>query len=379
MATASIVQRVTYPLHIYFCAWPVAGVRTQYENVRSVAAEVHDVDMHYVEVTPYKAGGVVERLPLLGTRTRGSLRSFVSTSPMFTARKIDAIWTQVDTPLFPFLATRARLAGIPYVLSTDATTAQVESFDEYELGDQQHQSLKHRLRDRIAAYCYQHATYVLPWSRWAASAIIRQFHVPEQRIRIVPPGVDLRAWPARETAQRHAPGTLPRLLFVGGDFARKGGPLLLDVFRASLRERCELHLVTRDPLENEPGVFVYRDLGPNNPRLHRLYETADALVLPTRADCFSLASIEAMATGIPVITCAVGGIPEIVEHGASGWLVPVGDGAALHQAIDALLADPTQADTMGQRGRAIVEQRFDAAKNTQTAFELLRSAYSQRK
>ncbi|HEX8036115.1 MAG TPA: glycosyltransferase family 4 protein [Ktedonobacterales bacterium] len=379
MATVSIVQDMAYPLRIYFCAWPVAGVRTQYENVRSVATEAGDLDVQYVEVSPYKAGGLIERLPLLGNHTRGSLRSFVSTWPLFTARGIDAIWTQVDTPLFPYLATRARLAGIPYVISTDATTAQVESFAEYELGDEQHPSLKHRLRDCIAAYCYQHAAYVLPWSRWAASAIMHQFHIPEQRIRVVPPGVDLRAWPARETVQRRAPDALPRLLFVGGDFARKGGPLLLDVFRASLGGRCELHLVTKEPLENEPGVFVYRDLGPNDPRLHHLYETADALVLPTRADCFSLASIEAMATGIPVITCGVGGIPEIVENGASGWLVPVGDGAALYQAIDALLANPTQAEAMGQRGRAIVEQRFDAAKNTRTAFELLRSAYSQRK
>jgi glycosyltransferase involved in cell wall biosynthesis len=379
VATVSIVQDTTYPLRIYFCAWPVAGVRTQYENVRSVMAEAGDLDVRYIEVSPHKAGGLIERMPMLGNHTRGSLRSFVSTWPLFTARGIDAIWTQVSTPLFPFLATRARLTDIPYVLSTDATTAQVEAFDEYELGDKQHPSLKHRLRDRIAAYCYQHAAYVLPWSQWAASAIMHQFHIPEQRIHILPPGVDLRAWPARDGAQRRAPVTLPRLLFVGGDFARKGGPLLLDVFRASLRGRCTLHLVTKEPVENEPGVFVYRDLGPNDPRLHHLYETADALVLPTRADCFSLASIEAMASGIPVITCGVGGIPEIVENGRSGWLVPVGDGAALYQAIDALLADPMQADAMGRRGRAIVEQRFDAAKNTLGAFELLRSAYGQHK
>lgn len=377
MTSVSIVQEMTSPLHICFCAWPVAGVRTQYENVRSVAAEVDDLDVRYVEVSPHKAGGLIERMPLLGNHSKGSLRSFVSTWPLFTERGIDAIWTQVDTPLFPFLATRARLTGIPYVLSTDATTAQVESFDEYELGDKQHPSLKHRIRDRIAAYCYQHAAYVLPWSQWAAAAIMHEFHIPEQRIHVVPPGVDVRAWRARASdgpAQRRAFGALPRLLFVGGDFARKGGPLLLDVFRTSLRGQCELHLVTKEPLDDEPGVFVYRDLGPNDTRLHQLYETSDALVLPTYADCFSLASIEAMASGLPVITCGVGGIPEIVDDGASGFLIPPGDGAALCHAISAVLADHTRAETMGRRGRLIVEERYDATKNTRKAFELLRAA-----
>lgn len=379
MATVSLASDTAHQLCVYFCAWPVAGVRTQYENVRSVATELGSLDIRYIEVSPYKAGGLIERMPLLGNRTRGSLRSFVSTWPLFTERGIDAIWTQVDTPLFPFLATRARLSGIPYMLSTDATTAQVEAFDEYELGDKQHASLKHRIRDRIAAYCYQRAAYVLPWSQWAASAIMQQFHVPEQRIHVIPPGVDLNVWPTRPISQSRAPDALPRLLFVGGDFARKGGPLLLDVFRASLRGRCELHLVTKEPLDEEPGVFVYRDLSPNDARLHQLYETSDALVLPTRADCFSLASIEAMASGLPVITCGVGGIPEIVDDGASGWLVPVGDGAALYQALDALLVDPARAAAMGQRGRAIVEQRFDAAKNTLAALELLRTVYDQRR
>ena len=381
MTSVALSRDTAHPLHIYFCAWPVAGVRTQYENVRSVAAEVDDLNVRYIEINPHKAGGWIERAPLLGNRTKGSLRALSCTWPLFIEPSIDALWTQVDTSLFPLLATRVCVSGIPYILSTDATTAQVESFAEYEAGDKLHPSLKHRIRDRMAAFCYQHAAYVLPWSHWAATAIKAQFGIPEQRIRVVPPGVDLRAWRTRTdaVATRRAPDSPARLLFVGGDFARKGGPLLLDVFRNSLRGRCQLHMVTKEALDDEPGIFVYRDLAPNDSRLHQLYETCDALVLPTRADCFSLASIEAMASGLPVITCAVGGIPEIVEDGVSGWLVPVGDGGALYHAIDALLTDPMQAQAMGRRGRAIVEDRFDAAKNTQVAFELLRTAYAQRK
>lgn len=361
-------------LHIYFCAWVVAGVRTQYENVRSVAGNVDDVAMHYVEINPYKPGGLIERAPLLGTRTRGTLRSLVCATPLYTAHPMDAVWTQADTALFPFAATRARAARIPYFISTDATTTQVESIAEYGMGaTSRWQRAKHNVRDRLIGYCFTNATLVFPWSRWAATAIRAECGVPDERIEVVPPGVNLSAWRVLEPAQP-TPSGRARLLFVGGDWERKGGPLLLDVFRTHLRGRCELHLVTKGAPADlcEPDIYVYADCGPNDPRLHRLYETCDALVLPTRADCFSLASIEAMASGLPVITCPVGGIPEIVEHGASGWLIPVGDGRALHEAIELLLADPDRARAMGTRGRLIVEDRFDAARNTCRVFELIR-------
>jgi glycosyltransferase involved in cell wall biosynthesis len=364
-----------HAMNVYFCAWMVAGVRTQYENVRSVAALAADVSLHVVEVHPHRVGGLIERLPLLSNRSKGSIRSAACTLPLFWTPGIDIIWTQADTALFPFLASRGRLASIPYAISTDATTAQVESLSDYGLGRTTGaSSVKYRVRDQILSYCYRHAALVLPWSRWAAGGVVAEFGVPEERIAVIPPGVDLRHWRAPQRAGADA-GRLMRLLFVGADFARKGGPLLLDVFRAHLRGHCELHLVTKESVDPEADVFVYRDLSPNDPGLHHLYETCDALVLPTRADCFSLASIEAMAAGLPVITCPVGGIPEIVEDERSGWLVPVDDGQALRAAIEALLSEPARARSMGLRGRAIVEERYDATRNTLQAFDLLRQVH----
>jgi glycosyltransferase involved in cell wall biosynthesis len=95
-------------------------------------------------------------------------------------------------------------------------------------------------------------------------------------------------------------------------------------------------------------------------------------VLPTLADCFGVASIEAMATGLPVITTTVGGVPDIVEDGQHGFLIAPQDDAALATGLDRLLADAALRQTMGERARARVLERFDARKNAEQLIALMK-------
>src|SRR5206468_3682262 len=100
-----------------------------------------------------------------------------------------------------------------------------------------------------------------------------------------------------------APRSRPaRVLFVGGDFKRKGGPALLEVMRGPLAGWCELHVVTQAEVAPQPGVVVHRGLQANSPELLRLFATADIFVLPTMADCLAVVLMEATAAGLPVIT-----------------------------------------------------------------------------
>jgi glycosyltransferase involved in cell wall biosynthesis len=88
------------------------------------------------------------------------------------------------------------------------------------------------------------------------------------------------------------------------------------------------------------------------------YRRSDLFVLPTLADNTPVTLMEAMACGVPAVATSVGGVPELVEPGQSGLLVPAGDVAALTSALERLLADPDARRRMGAVGRQVAESRF---------------------
>jgi len=85
---------------------------------------------------------------------------------------------------------------------------------------------------------------------------------------------------------------------------------------------------------------------------------ARAMVLTSRREGLPMALIEAMASGVPAISTAVGGIPEVIEDGCTGWLVPSGDRQALVQRLLALADDPRLAERVGAAAQAVARERW---------------------
>jgi glycosyltransferase involved in cell wall biosynthesis len=346
----------------------VAGIETQFRNVSKVAATMPGVEPVIVAVSPYRADDVLERrFKFLSSATRGTLRSLGATNRLFALGDMDGLWTQVDISLLPWLIAGAPFRKVPIVYSFDSTPVLLRQFGRhYEVAVTRSRA-KRAVRERGLRYFYSRVTLFNAWSGWAARSLERDYGIPRARIEVLPPGVDVEFWcPSSQPEHRQVNGDGPsRLLFVGGDFERKGGDLLLQVFNERFRGRVEIDMVTRTGLEDQgPGVRVHTGLSPNDPRLVALYRAADIFVLPTRADCFSMAALEAMASGVPPIICPVGGIAEMFEPGREGLFVEPDSGRDLANAIETLIEDREKRRSMGLASRALAVHHYDAAVNT---------------
>jgi glycosyltransferase involved in cell wall biosynthesis len=96
--------------------------------------------------------------------------------------------------------------------------------------------------------------------------------------------------------------------------------------------------------------------------LPELLPGLDVLVHPAGREGLGLALLEAASAAVPVVACAVGGVPDVVVDGETGVLVPRDDAAAMARALRALLAAPAERRRLGAAARRHVERRFDVSK-----------------
>ena len=101
---------------------------------------------------------------------------------------------------------------------------------------------------------------------------------------------------------------------------------------------------------------IHTGMRANSPELLELYARAHVFCLPTRADGTSNAALEAMASGLPVLVGAVGGIPELIQAGCNGLLLDPGNFVDLKTKLEALLLDANQRQQLGRAARARCEE-----------------------
>jgi glycosyltransferase involved in cell wall biosynthesis len=191
---------------------------------------------------------------------------------------------------------------------------------------------------------------VVATSPWSAQRLVDHHGLGADRVHVAAPGVD----PAPPSPGSGGAG---RLLCVGAVTATKGHDLLVEALAgvADLRWSCELV----GPLRRDPGHVAavraaierhrlgarVRLAGPLvGGQLAAAYDTADLLVLPSRAEAYGMVVTEALARGIPTLAAAVGGVPETLGHDGDGCvpgiLVPPGDVAALADALRRWFDEP---------------------------------------
>ena len=193
--------------------------------------------------------------------------------------------------------------------------------------------------------------------------------IPPERIRVIRNGIDTSEYapdPATEVLDKHGiDRSRPYVIFVGRITRQKGLPVLL---RAASALEPEAQLVlcagaadTQELLAevtalvsglqaSRSGVTWIPDMLPK-PEIIQLLTHALVFVCPSVYEPLGIVNLEAMACGTAVVGSRVGGIPEVVDAGVTGLLVPPDDPASLADALNALIHDPVRAAAMGLAGR----------------------------
>ena len=145
---------------------------------------------------------------------------------------------------------------------------------------------------------------------------------------------------------------LIRIIFVGGDWADKGGARLLRWHQARWADRAELHIVSGSaPVDASARNVVWHGRVAHATLVGDLLPRMDVFVVPTRWDTFMIAAQEAQAAGVPVVTTRTGGVDECVADGATGFLCDEREDAQYIAAVERLMGDAALRTRMGEAAR----------------------------
>ena len=228
-----------------------------------------------------------------------------------------------------------------------------------------------KIGEHFEGQVFDAATIVVAQSEWCARAIRNRYDMGPERLRVIPFGI---IPPPPAPVVEADPNALPEITFTGNSMERKGGRALVAAYRARLRGKCILNLVTPEPVEEEPGIRVFSDFTPGDPRLVAMLARSALFALPSEIDKSPYSVLEAMFAGLAVVATPVGGIPEMVLDGETGILVPPGDDVAIADAIERVLGDDELRIRMGQAARTRAHDRFDARKTTADLLGVLAEA-----
>jgi glycosyltransferase involved in cell wall biosynthesis len=210
--------------------------------------------------------------------------------------------------------------------------------------------------------------------------------VDPRHVHFIPNGVDteqFRSQPARDGALRSRFGVgvaTPLVGFVGRLSVEKGPDLFLRT-ALSVRAQCpgaEFVLVGEGPMLESLQTFAGRfglvdtvHFAGAQEDMPRIFNELDVVVSSSRSEAMPLAVMEAMASGVPVVACKVGGIPDLVAHGVTGWLVDAGDCDGLATRVVELLEDEVMCHAMRRAARARAVARLSLEQSVDATTKLL--------
>ncbi len=195
---------------------------------------------------------------------------------------------------------------------------------------------------------FQDSEHIISISKWAANDVVNHYGISPDRVSVVP----VASQPSSYPVTAFQPEGRLNVLFVGGDFERKGGTDLLEWQTSHLHRFMNLHLVTeRSAQRSEVPNTTWHGPVPNEKVIRELLPNTHVLIHPTHRDCSAIVVAEAAMAGVPSVASRVGGISELIEDGVTGYLCQIGDRQRFISSVENLFKDRNKLRDMGREAR----------------------------
>jgi glycosyltransferase involved in cell wall biosynthesis len=273
-------------------------------------------------------------------------------------KNIDVLFVPSSSNLIAFLKTT-----IPICTLEDATYNQIlgyypnyKNFSNLSILESKYVIKRAMNRTKTFVYC----------SEWSVNDAINNYKVPTEKVFKVKLGANIDSVPLRDKVLNRDYSSTINLLFLGKDWARKGGDLVVKTYNLLLEEGYDVTLTVCGciPPENQPGVkvipFLDKNIKKDFDSFNKILFDSHVLFVPTRSECYGIVFCEAGAFGMPVITTDTGGVTEIVKNGINGFALPIDAEASSYVSeIKEILNDRLLMKQMAINSRDLFEEELN--------------------
>ena len=200
---------------------------------------------------------------------------------------------------------------------------------------------------------YERASLIFTYSKNIRDSLVSQYDISSTKVHVVGVGYGI-ASPTSVEPQKYQN---KNILFVGVDWKRKGGDLLIEAFKLVQKEIAEasLTIVGCHPAIDLPNVHVAGRVSPAS--VCQFYERASLFCMPSHREPFGIVYLEAMVYQLPIVGLPIGALPELVSQGENGYLTQSRP-EALAERLIFLLQRPEVCQLMGEKGSHIVQKQY---------------------
>jgi glycosyltransferase involved in cell wall biosynthesis len=244
----------------------------------------------------------------------------------------------------------ASTPGIPHFVYTDHTHLENRHYSTTGIS-----SLYSPRWIELERQIYHNAAITFVRSSNVRRSLLQEYGCPPDKAVLVYAGSNAKVSPVKTANSDY---TQPRILFVGLDWQRKGGPDLVEAFKL-VHEKCpeaRLTIVGAEPDLQIANCEVVGKIPPE--ALDRYYQDASVFCLPTYQEPFGIVFIEAMTAHLPIVATRVGAIPDFVEDGRNGFLVKPGNIRGLADHLIKLLQNPQRCQSFGEYSFMLTRDRY---------------------